>query len=258
MDTLPEILLGEQDIRLRRDFHYGKHDPLFVPQLYNSLIPHLMCIPLAGTIDSNIMWYLPSDKEFEAIPGHKLSSVPLDLIIPTLVEHLSNEYHCFVLQFTSSDTVRPSISTDAKIRDYHSRMNYLLNRLACPTTFNQARMVWRIAQRVALELHGRITWLSQIDGRFTTAYTGIVPETCFIVGCYTEDPLIVESCYRVRVLSYCCSKTFSFVFGVCQSGIPVWYYHILGSEGLTRVMRWLDDVVPIPLRKQYQHISFEI
>lgn len=203
MDVLTEPLLGVQEIRLRRDLHYGEHDPLFVPQVYHPSTPHLICIPLAGTTDSNIMWFLPSEDDFEPIDGHKLSTIPLGLLRHTLVDAFSDEHHRIILRMdthsSATSSSHPSLSSDPKIKDYRARGRYLLNRLACPMTFNQVRMVWRIAQRVSLELDARITWLQKIAEKFTNAHAWKVPETLMVIGCVTEDPFIVENCYRVSI-----------------------------------------------------------
>lgn len=203
MNTLTEPLLGIQEIRLRRDLHYGEHDPLLMPQLFNSINPHLTCIPLPSAADNTIMWRLPSEDDFEPIDGHKLSAVPLGLFNQTLIKHFSNEYHSIIsgMDLQPNATGHPSLSADSKIKDYRSRARYLLNRLTCPATFKQAHMTWRIAQWVCLELAGRIIWLRDIDQTFSSSHAWLVPETRHVIGCLTEDPYVVENCYRVSAVS---------------------------------------------------------
>lgn len=221
MNMLTEPLLGIQEIRLRRDLHYGEHDPLLMPQLYNSSIPHLSCIPLASAADNTIMWRLPSEDDFEPIDGHKLSAIPLGLFTKTLVGHLSHEYHNVLSGIDSQPNTNniacPSLSADSKIKDYRSRARYLLNQLACPATFKRARMTWRIAQRVCLELAGRIIWLRDINQNFSTSHAWLVPETRQVIGCLTEDPYVVENCYRVSTAAF-----FSFDSTVLTLHLTVW------------------------------------
>lgn len=70
MDTLTEPLIGDLNIRLRRDFHYGEHDPLYMPQPFNEATAHLACIPFPGTGANTIYWSFPDEASFEPIAGH--------------------------------------------------------------------------------------------------------------------------------------------------------------------------------------------
>lgn len=101
METMTEPLLGSQNICLCQDFHYGEHDPLLMPQPFNELTPHLMCIWFPGTGNNMIFWMLLTEDLFEPIPGQALSSNPLGRLPIEQIGHLNDEFGHMVMDLTS-------------------------------------------------------------------------------------------------------------------------------------------------------------
>lgn len=206
METMTEPLLGPQSIRLRRDFHYREHDPLFMPQPFHQSTPHLMCIRFPGTGDNSIFWLLPTEDLFEPIPGHALSNTPLGRLPIENIKKLNSEFEGMVLcQSSPAPAGAPknapsptSLSKDTKIKEYSSRFRYLMDRLSSPAIFLEALMLWQIAQRILLELDARITWLQFIAPVFLGPHSSWeVPPMLEVVGALAFCPEIAENCFRV-------------------------------------------------------------
>ncbi|KAE9388811.1 hypothetical protein BT96DRAFT_947324 [Gymnopus androsaceus JB14] len=154
MDTMTEPLLGDLTVRLRRDFHYGEHDPIYMPQLFHESTAYLTCIPFPGTGDNLIFWLLPDEATFEPIPGQALSNVPLGLLPTYLLEHLDSAASVISDRINSPTPVSApanapgpsSLTNDTKIKEYRARFGYIMSCLRSPSTFPEAFMLFRIAQ----------------------------------------------------------------------------------------------------------------
>lgn len=210
---MTEPLLGIQTIRLRRDFHYGEHDPLFMPQPFDESTPHLMCIWFPGSGDNSIFWTLLTEDLFEPIAGQALSSNPLGRLPSEQITQLHGAYENILLYVSSPAPVKApfdaptsaALTKDPKVKEYSSRFRYLLNRLYSPSIFAKALMVWRISQRLLLELDARITWLQLIAPVFLGPHSSWETRPlCSVVGALASRPDIAENCYRVSRLVYSC------------------------------------------------------
>lgn len=203
MQTMYPPLLGTQHIRMRRQPHFGEHDPCLAPQLFDESTPHLICIPFPGSTDNNILWTLPSEIDFEPIEGHKLAEDPIGHLPKHLLDRLSEEYTHIVLALgardSSSSKAPVSATNDPKVKEYRSRIHYLLSHLQSPLKFSEALMVWHIIQCNCLELHARITWIQSIAPKFKAPSAWMVPSPLNVVGAITADLKIAEYCFRVRL-----------------------------------------------------------
>lgn len=198
MDKLPDSILGPQNIRLRQQLHYGTHDPCLVPQPFNTLTPHLPLIRFPGgpQMTTMIFWFLPPEEEFEAIDGHKLSLTPLGRISSHYLSQLKHQYHEILTSATSSSS---SVNGHPKIREYRTRIRVLFDRLTTPATFQQASMLWRLAQCNCLEMEAKIIWLRDVQPTFTVENALRVHPLRDVVGAVTDRLEIVEYCYRVSL-----------------------------------------------------------
>lgn len=191
MDTLTEPLLGTQTVHLRRDLHYGEHDPCLMPQPFDNDNPHLACLHYPGMGTHRIFWSLPSKESFEPLPGHNLSDIPLGHLPPIELEQLHGTFMDLKLILDSPPPAyapdgAPSstaLNADLKVKEYQSRFHYLFTRLADSAIYSEAAMLWRIAQRNLLELDARITWLQLLQPKFTVVHSSWqVPDPRPLVG----------------------------------------------------------------------------
>lgn len=239
MLVMTEPLLGVQNICLHQALHYGKHDPCYMPQPFNELTPHLLCIPFPGTGCTMTVWLLPSEESFEAELGHQLSQNPLGHLPNTFVDQLSDTYGLTVLHLTAHssgpDAPSPvSINSDSKVKEYQAHFRYLLSQLNSPATYSEAIMTWQIAQQILLELDARITWLQDIAPKFSGPHSAWeVPVLLPVIGTLTDRRDIVDNCYRI-------SHTFvNYILHFStfpQCGIPIWYLHSLPVDPSIRVI----------------------
>lgn len=203
MDTMYPPLLGTQHICMRRQLHFGEHDPCLAPQLFDERTPHLTCIPFPGSTDNNILWMLPSENDFEPIEGHKLAKDPIGHLPQHLLDHLNDEYTRILLGLGAgardSSSLKTSVSAanDPKVKEYRSRIRYLLSHLQSPSKFGEALMVWHIVQCNCLELDARITWIQSIALKFRAPSVWKVPLPLKVVGAITADLKIAEYCFWV-------------------------------------------------------------
>lgn len=198
MSTIPDINVGPQNIRLRRQFHYGEHDPCLSPQPFDLRVPHLILLrfPGGGDNSTTIWWTVPSELEFEPIDGHKLSSEPLGFLPKHYVDTLKS----------MSDSLVPSdakSTTDSKVKEYRSRIRYLFTRLSTPSTYPEALMVFRLIQRVCLELEAQIQWLSSVKEEFNKPHAWKTHALRSVVGALTDRLDIAEFCFRVSTVNFC-------------------------------------------------------
>lgn len=118
-----------------------------------------------------------------------------------------------------------ALMADSKIRGYRSCFGYLVNCLRIPAVYSKALMVWRIAQRILLELQGRVTWLQLIEPVFMelgALELWELPPTRSIVGAITDRPEIVESCY-------CVCASYLYVLSIYLMNFLVWNANLVCS-----------------------------
>ncbi|KAJ3714696.1 hypothetical protein C8R42DRAFT_726186 [Lentinula raphanica] len=210
MEELTPPLLGPQTISLREQLHYGEHDPCLAAQPFSNQTPWLSVIqyPYAVGFSSSIPWLLPSEADFEPIPGHKLAENPLGM----LPARYTTELHRYYLDLVSNASERRPPSSGPvpiepvykkRINDYSSRVRYLLTKLACPLLFDEAIHCWVIAQRNVLELEALYLWLFEVQPTFDTPSLLCSPKLRNVVGALTDRGDLAEKLYR--------------------AGIPIWF-----------------------------------
>lgn len=250
MSVMTEPLLGVQDICLHQALHYSEHDPCYMPQPFNELTLHLLCIPFPGTEHTTIVWSLPSKESFEAELGHQLSQNPLSHLPNMFMDQLSDTYGLMVLHLTvhSSGPDAPSpvsINSDSKVKEYQACFHYLLSQLNSPAMYSEAIMTWQIAQWILLELDVCITWLQDIAPKFSGPHSAWeVPLLLPVIRTLTDRCNIADNCYCVShtLVNYILHfSTF------LQCGIPVWYLHSLPISPSIHVIEWLDSTPQQPL-----------
>lgn len=122
MTTIPPLVLNSpnrpQQVRLRRQLHYGEHNILLNAQPINHTLPHHALIRFPGPGHAtDIFWALPSEDDFEPIDGQKLSGTPLGHLSSTLIEQLYTE---FMTLFSSPRS--PSFTNDSEIKTLRPRV----------------------------------------------------------------------------------------------------------------------------------------
>ncbi|KAF9038395.1 hypothetical protein BDP27DRAFT_1435480 [Rhodocollybia butyracea] len=220
MMTIPPLMLNSpnspQQVRLRRQLHYGEHDILLNAQPINHTLPHHALIRFPGPGHAtDIFWALPSEDDFEPIDGQKLSGTPLGHLSSTLIKQLYTE---FTNLFSSPRS--PSFTNDPEIKTF-PRVRHLFSQLSVPSLFQQAVMRWRIAQHMILLIDARITWLVEVMPMFAEPDAWKVHTLRNVVGAVTEDPLAVEQLY--------------------WAGIPVWFYRGLDVSSTVKVQNWIKE-----------------
>lgn len=198
MTTFPPLILAPpenpQPVRLRRQLHYGKHNILLNAQPYTNEEPSYPLIRFPDlNNDTMIYWATPTEADFEVMDGHRLSSVPLGTLSLSMVDQLRT---IFLNLFVNN----PSnlFSADPRVQRMRQRLRYLFERLTTPGMFDQALMIWRLAQRLVLLLEARILWLVSVKPNFTVAETWKVRDNLKnVVGAISDDPLAVDRLFRV-------------------------------------------------------------
>ncbi|KAJ3833072.1 hypothetical protein F5878DRAFT_665976 [Lentinula raphanica] len=247
-NVLPEPIWGTQDVRLRKQLHFGEHDPNFNPQFFSSSRPYLPLIRIPDLDDYlKILWYFPSEADFEPIDGFKMASVPIGRFPKIQLEALE---HALVTIYTriddakfassssSSDsllpTPTPALSTIAsslrshpKLKEYQGRIRYLLSQLTTAAApYSESLMIWCICQRNLLQMDAFITWALFIEPSWGKAEAWRTQPLRPVIGTITDQPLIAEQCFR--------------------AGIPVWYGRKLPVPSDIKVMHWHSNDTPLP------------
>ncbi|KAJ3816452.1 hypothetical protein F5880DRAFT_1512651, partial [Lentinula raphanica] len=238
---LPDPLIGPQTIRMRKDLHYGQHDPLLMPQPFSLKTPHLPLIRRPdSTSDLNILCARPEEHQFDAIDGFKLAAQPIGHLLGPMVDALEHAYFKIIermaswalapapsTSYTSSSSTPPlSSRSDPQVKSYRGQVSYLLGHLrTIPSSFLETRMIFAMCQRCCLELDARITWVQSVAPSWGQMEAWRVPKLREVVGAISSQPLIVESCFR--------------------SGIPVWYLRSLPVHPQIKVQHWHSTEKPV-------------
>lgn len=203
MTTMPHLPFGNQNIRLRRQLHYGEHDPCLVPQPFNINARHLSLIRFpGGDTDTTIFWTYPSELEFEPIDGQRLSDTPLGRIPSSYTDTLNQLFHQLTISSASS-TYASDVSNDSSVKDYRRRYRSLVARLQHPATLTEALATWRLAQVNFLELEARILWLTSVKPIYMVENSWETHSLRNVVGAVTDRLNTAESLFRVSFSAYC-------------------------------------------------------
>lgn len=204
METLPHPLLGVQQIRMRKQFHYGEHDPNLVAQPFNEQIPYLCLIPYPYTTDATntTVWYMPQESTFEPIDGHRLSQDPLGLLPDNDVRLLEMQFHDLTTSFSQLPPSQISVSSaqSSRMKDYKTRIRFLINRLRTPMLWAEAIQCWVFAQRCNLELKALQTWVTSVGPIWDSQPAFAVHALRDVVGALTEQPVVAQKLYQVLII----------------------------------------------------------
>lgn len=207
---LPAEIWGNQRVRLRKDYHYGEHDPILMPQFLNTSVLFLALIRLPDTNPPfHILWIKPGEDEFIPIKGFKLALLPIGRLQKELVEALERPY---LQLYRSVNDTRPSSSdpstssnlssassslrSDTKFKDYCGRIRFLLAHLSTAVIpFSEAIMAWCICQRNILELDAYITWMLRVKPSWGKAHSWRTNAIRSVVGAITDETDLAENCF---------------------------------------------------------------
>jgi hypothetical protein len=220
MSLLYLPFLDKINVRLKRDNHYGVHDPLYYPQVFSKRTAHIAII-LRPNLDPQDpyypAWMKPSSKEF--IPDYQNSEL-------VGLGHLQQDFYLRLRAMC--ERVCKKITdeivelNDRFVLEANSQLRTVLARLELPASENDLFMRVAWAQRLALELHARIRWIGkEWSKRLRDAkLRKRVHETVDVVGAFTEDEETLHTLFH--------------------AGIPVWW--VRGSKMSPNAR--IDDVVP--------------
>lgn len=202
---LPDEIWGHQQVRLRRNYHYGEHDPLLMPQYLDPRVIYLSLIRLPDAEPPfHILWRRPEEDEFEVMDGFKLAELPIGRLQKEFVEALERAYHQLYHSVndarpsSSSDTpATPSLRSDSKFKDYCGRIRFLLAHLTTAVLpFSEALMCSCVCQRNILEMDAYITWMLYVKPTWGEAHSWRKTKTRSVVGGITDKPDLTEHCFR--------------------------------------------------------------
>ena len=200
MKTLSHPLLGNQQIRMRQQLHFGEHDSCLVAQPFNEQTAYLCLIPYPYTSNATntAPWTVPSESAFEPIDGHRPSQNPLGLIPEDSVCALETHFHDLSTSFSQLPPSERSISSfhSSRMKDYKNRIRFLLNRLRTPMLWDEAIHCLVCAQCCALELEALQSWVTSVGPTWDTQ-PFVVHALRDVVGALTEQPAVAQKLYQV-------------------------------------------------------------
>lgn len=202
--------------------HYGEHDPCLVTQLFNEQTGYLCLIlySYASDATNTSPWTIPDKSDFEPIDGHKLLQDPLGIFPPNSVRTLEIHYQALLISFSQLAPSQKIVSSthNSRMKDYKTRIRFLLSRLQTPMLWDEAIHCWALAQRCVLELEALQTWVSKVGPTWDTQPPFVVHVLRDVVGAMTEKPDIAQKLYQVRNailngstfenLTWCCRLVF--------------------------------------------------
>ncbi|KAE9388155.1 hypothetical protein BT96DRAFT_1004446 [Gymnopus androsaceus JB14] len=241
MKTLLHLLLGNQQICMRQQLHFGEHDPCLVAQPFNKQTAYLCFIPYPYTSNATntAPWTVPSESAFEPINGHRLSQNPLGLIPEDSVCALEMHFHNLLTSFSQLPPSERSISSfhSLRMKDYKNRIRFLLNCLRTPMLWDEAIHCLVCAQHCALELEALQTLVTSVGLTWDTQ-PFVVHALRDVVGTLTEQPAVAQKLY--------------------QAGILVWFFcKLCHLNDLLLVGCWSTETNPIPICTLPPQYSFD-
>ncbi|KAK7046048.1 hypothetical protein VNI00_007043 [Paramarasmius palmivorus] len=223
MRILYEPPLNECRVRLRRDRHFGRDDPLYYPQPFSRRAPHLSVIrvPLPSKSDASqdpfsVAWVVPNEQHFVSACGSFCQG------FGTLQDTLSSQLAD--LGDNVIGAMPQGYNGDVYLRTYSSHLRATILRLQVAAPMADVLLRFRCAQRYILELDARIRWLEKYHKSFEDVQTKNL--NCYergdssLMGAFTDELDVVESLYR--------------------SGIPVYFLRPFRGVDVR-----VDEVVPI-------------
>ncbi|KAK1233859.1 hypothetical protein PQX77_002961 [Marasmius sp. AFHP31] len=233
-DTVPSPLFGQRSVRLRRDYHFGEEDPIFFPQPFSHLTPHLAVIPYPTSDLSNehsFAWRVPIPDDFtpvnlnDPVNGLGRLSEPIRSAMKTAVDKVMSR--ASRLGSSSTSTLNSKdlkrYKDDKFVRTYMFTLKFFVSRTASLASCEETFMSFALCQRAYLELVARLDWYTVFLAHVRDPSPGVKPLQD-VVGALAGDDDVCERLYR--------------------TGIPVWYVRSLGKKEGLRVDRWID--VPVP------------
>ncbi|KAJ3834093.1 hypothetical protein F5878DRAFT_665074 [Lentinula raphanica] len=213
-DVLFEPPLSTRYVRLRRNLHYFHDDPLFYPQPFNQLLPHLPLIRTPSPDPKHpfaAAWINPLDVNIDVENGGMLYDAGV----------LDNDFY---LQIKSlANDVLGTFTFDNDPDTYLTQGALQVNRMLESLHMAAPRdtMCLRIAflQRNILELDARIryrswSWTIAVEESKRSAKT---PPLLDVIGAFTEDLATLDTLYHL--------------------GIPVWFVRPVKATPDARIDR---------------------
>ncbi|KAJ3712704.1 hypothetical protein C8R42DRAFT_647498 [Lentinula raphanica] len=200
-DVLFEPPLSSRHVRLRRNLHFSHDDPLFYPQPFNELMPHLTLVRMPSPDPNHPFapaWVNPSEIELDVENGGMLyDAAILDNHFYSSLKSLAN----YVLGTLSSDINE----MDTYLTQASLQVDRMLRALIMAAPRHIVCLRVALLQRSLLELDARIRyhsrpWTAAIN---KNKYLGKVPPVLDVIGAFTDNLDTLDTLYYL--------------------GIPVWF-----------------------------------
>ncbi|KAF5366182.1 hypothetical protein D9758_005659 [Tetrapyrgos nigripes] len=182
--------------RMRKDFFFGKDDPLCFPQPFHHSITQLAVIPVPSTLPNSplaLVWYRPTLSDFASHdpikPWDGLGTFKRDLLI-----HLR----------TFSDSLMTDLkgSTSQIAQDYHIsngrlQLRELVDQLDLPACREECCLRLACLQRCFLELYAQWKWLTVYSLRVQRE--DLFPVDRTLTGAFTDDLSIASKLFHCGI-----------------------------------------------------------
>ncbi|KAJ3826070.1 hypothetical protein F5880DRAFT_1610533 [Lentinula raphanica] len=217
--------LSPQRVRLRRDLHFFHDDPLFYPQPFDELRPHLPLIWAPSNDPGHpfaAAWVLPSEKHFDEA-GDMLYNMGI----------LDNTFYLRIK--TLADTVLKSINSNNHEVDVYLcqgalQVERMLKILQMAASYEDIRVRVATLQRNILELDARVRYLSQ---RLAPAVheSSQDPVCLDVIGAFTDKLAILDTLCNLGIPV--CSQIIRLPSGLQLDGTDADPNHKVVWEGLS-------------------------
>ncbi|KAJ7729666.1 hypothetical protein DFH07DRAFT_969414 [Mycena maculata] len=197
---LPEV--DPKHIVVRRDMRFGPDDPVLWPRLYSKKFCHLSAIPKAPTDPEDLlalMWWNPDPDDFVCPASGKTLTRGLGRLrfawfskFSSCTHNLLDEYQQY-LKSLPAGTQPPLLLVQLT-----QRLGLSLECLMIPSAYVRMVVSVTTVQREFLELTGLLAYMKKYHPRLDAIDdpTGnrASPDNC--IGCFTDDPRIVQTLWR--------------------------------------------------------------
>ncbi|KAK1220080.1 hypothetical protein PQX77_017179 [Marasmius sp. AFHP31] len=196
MDVLYAPPVGLRRVRLKRDYHFGKDDPLFYPQPFNHSIAHLALIPIPNSDSEHRLyhaWFTPTDRDFE--PRAKMD------ICPRLGKLRSTIRNFFELMIAEALECAKDHANNHYISNQSAQLRFLLGRLDKQrATQSETFLHFALAQHQFLKLTARLDWIANYRNHYMKSTDHKSDLGCpAVIGAFTDNPELVEALFQLRI-----------------------------------------------------------
>ncbi|KAF5344057.1 hypothetical protein D9757_015496 [Collybiopsis confluens] len=186
------------ETRMRRNFSFGKDDPLWWPQPFYFPVGHLAVIPLpteTPLYHLRFAWYSPRpDRDFLPVSGSSLMGT--GNILSIVVKDISGMCQELLQQIP---ILCPEHRRDPVITQTKAQIRRYLERLPMRGTCDEMFHLLSCTQRSFLELYSRIQWLTEWVPRHSEDMELSYEADPSIIGAFTDNLDAAATLYKVGI-----------------------------------------------------------